>query len=59
MNAKFCGCLLTIAILFSCFANVENRYLPTRSQEDGLDRLRNLLKDVSFSEMEKIRLNVV
>jgi len=29
------------------------RYLPTRSQDDRLDKLRELLKDVSFHEVQK------
>lgn len=39
-----CALVLVVAGLF---APAEARYLPTRSQDDRLERLRELLKDVS------------
>lgn len=36
-----CFCMLSTLIL-----DVQARYLPTRSQEDRLDKLRELLRDV-------------
>ena len=33
------------------------RYLPTRSQTDGLDRLRDLLRDVSYNFYVGFALN--
>lgn len=37
-----CFCLVSVLVL-----NTEGRYLPTRSDRDRLDKLRELLRDVS------------
>ncbi|XP_075210682.1 proctolin [Lycorma delicatula] len=46
---------LTIAavLILGALLTVEARYLPTRSQEDRLDRLRELLRDLLESEGER------
>lgn len=55
--------LATIGICIFGADVTEARYLPTRGKSDGLDRLRDLLRDVSvfllcsvYKELEK-RLN--
>jgi hypothetical protein len=35
-------------VLVAVYVTTEARYLPTRSQDDRLDRLRELLRDVSY-----------
>lgn len=45
----FWACSVAI-ILFASVTTVHSRYLPTRSNEDSLDKLRDLLRDVSASE---------
>ena len=42
--------LLVALLLVALYAATEARYLPTRSQDDRLDRLRELLRDVSTSK---------
>ena len=39
--------VLLALVLVAVYVTTEARYLPTRSQDDRLDRLRELLKDVS------------
>lgn len=39
--------LLALVLVAVC-VTTEARYLPTRSQDDRLDRLRELLRDVSY-----------
>lgn len=39
--------VLLALLLVALYAATEARYLPTRSQDDRLDRLRELLRDVS------------
>jgi hypothetical protein len=39
--------ILLALVLVAFYAATEARYLPTRSQDDRLDRLRELLRDVS------------
>ncbi|XP_059478970.1 uncharacterized protein LOC132198774 [Neocloeon triangulifer] len=45
-----CALLAVIAVLLS---PSEARYLPTRGQDDRLDRLRELLKDLLEGDMER------
>ena len=42
--------LLVVLIAVSC---VTSRWLPTRSQDDRLDKLREMLKDVSKIKWQK------
>nr|QHB80565.1 proctolin [Carabus violaceus] len=46
MAFLFCFCLASMLIL-----NTEARYLPTRSDRDRLDKLRELLRDLVESEL--------
>lgn len=41
--------VLSLCMVLLLAVTVDSRYLPTRGQEDRLDRLRDLLKDVSPS----------
>ncbi|XP_046673446.1 uncharacterized protein LOC124362745 [Homalodisca vitripennis] len=43
---------LCLAMLLSALT-VDGRYLPTRGQEDRLDRLRDLLRDLLESDGER------
>ena len=40
--------ILLAVVLVAVYVTTEARYLPTRSQDDRLDRLRELLRDVSY-----------
>ena len=40
--------VLLAVVLVAVYVTTEARYLPTRSQDDRLDRLRELLRDVSY-----------
>jgi hypothetical protein len=40
--------VLLALVLVAVYVTTEARYLPTRSQDDRLDRLRELLRDVSY-----------
>ncbi|EFA05689.1 uncharacterized protein Proc [Tribolium castaneum] len=46
---------LVFALVFVVFATlaVEGRYLPTRSNGDRIEKLRELLKDLFENEVEK------
>lgn len=39
--------VLSLCMVLLLAVTVDSRYLPTRGQEDRLDRLRDLLRDVS------------
>lgn len=41
--------VLSLCMVLLLAVTVDSRYLPTRGQEDRLDRLRDLLRDVSPS----------
>lgn len=41
------ACMMFVAMLLGDFQSAEARYLPTRSNSDRLDKLRELLKEVS------------
>jgi hypothetical protein len=43
--------VLLALVLVAFYAATEARYLPTRSQDDRLDRLRELLRDVSITNI--------
>ncbi|XP_065335971.1 uncharacterized protein LOC135936892 [Cloeon dipterum] len=45
-----CALLAVVAVLLS---PTEARYLPTRGQDDRLDRLRELLKDLFEGDLER------
>lgn len=47
------ACMMFIAMLLGDFQSAEARYLPTRSNSDRLDKLRELLKEVS--KMHKVQ----
>ncbi|XP_069702941.1 uncharacterized protein Proc [Periplaneta americana] len=49
--------ILLALVLVALYAATEARYLPTRSQDDRLDRLRELLRDLLESEIEKSNVN--
>ncbi|KDR11073.1 uncharacterized protein LOC110837415 [Zootermopsis nevadensis] len=49
--------VLLALMLVVMYAATEARYLPTRSQDDRLDRLRELLRDLLESEVEKTNVN--
>lgn len=49
--------VLLALVLVAFYAATEARYLPTRSQDDRLDRLRELLRDLLESEAEKTNVN--
>ncbi|XP_060533710.1 uncharacterized protein LOC132706397 [Cylas formicarius] len=48
----FSSVILTF-LVFAVDETVEGRYLPTRSNGDKIDKIRELLKDILESEMEK------
>lgn len=45
-------CVITITFLFNTCI-VEGRYLPTRGNNDRLDKLKELLKELLENEIEK------
>jgi hypothetical protein len=49
--------VLLALVLLAVYVTTEARYLPTRSQDDRLDRLRELLRDLLESEIEKTNVN--
>nr|QQW38910.1 proctolin precursor [Lygus hesperus] len=52
MYRKMLACLMVVCLV-AVFA--EARYLPTRSQDDRLVRLRQLLKDLLENDFDDIR----
>nr|UES72890.1 proctolin [Carausius morosus] len=51
MSGRFTVMLMLLVVCV--WAVTEARYLPTRGQDDRLDRLRELLRDLLEGEMEK------
>ena len=54
--------LIFLIIIFTMnfIKDTNGRYLPTRSHDDGLDRLRDLLRDVSvYSSRQKQKKKIL
>lgn len=50
--------LLVVALALNALAGVDARYLPTRGQDDRLDRLRELIRDLLENEVDKYDANM-
>nr|CAD7408809.1 unnamed protein product [Timema poppensis] len=53
LDMSYQHAILVVLLLVSLHTRCESRYLPTRSHDNQLDRLRELLRDVSFGKKER------